>query len=72
MISDINLYQYFQLCKSLLGLASVMNLKNDMPQSRKLLIRALELATEVLGMQHHFVATILNKVLNGDNHTEEG
>lgn len=49
-----------------------MNLKNDMPQSRKLLIRALELATEVLGMQHHFVATILNKVLNGDNHTEEG
>lgn len=63
---------FFQLCKSLLGLASVMNLKNDMPQSRKLLIRALELATEVLGMQHHFVATILNKVLNGDNHTEEG
>ncbi|XP_061175870.1 uncharacterized protein LOC133184810 [Saccostrea echinata] len=54
--------QKLQLCEGLLGLAAVMNLKNDMPQSKKLLIRALELATEVLGRQHHFVAAILNKL----------
>ena len=52
----------WQLCKGLVGLASVINLKNDMPQCKKILIRALELATEVLGNQHHFVAAILNKV----------
>jgi hypothetical protein len=39
-----------------------MNLKNNMPESKKLLIRALELATDVLGRQHHFVAAIFNKV----------
>ena len=40
----------------------MMNLKENMIEAKKMLVRSLELATDVLGRQHHFVAAILNKV----------
>ncbi|KAK3101549.1 hypothetical protein FSP39_004391 [Pinctada imbricata] len=51
-----------QLCQGLLGLASIMNLKDNMVLAKRALIRSLELATDVLGKQHHFVAAILSKL----------
>ena len=39
--------------------------KDDMLEAKKLMTRALELATSVLGKKHHFVADIYTKVRMG-------
>ena len=51
-----------QLAECMLGEATTLLLLSDMKESKKLLIRARELATEVLGPRHHYVAAIINKV----------
>lgn len=51
-----------QLCKCLLGLATVFYMQGNMKESKKLLLRALEQATEILGPGHHYVAAIINKL----------
>ena len=52
----------FQLAEGLLGQATILYLKEDMSEAKKFLIRARELATDVLGPRHHYVAAIINKV----------
>ncbi|KAL3870127.1 hypothetical protein ACJMK2_042738, partial [Sinanodonta woodiana] len=54
--------QKLQLCEGLLGLATVFYLQDNMPEAKKLLVRSLELATDVLGRRHHYVAAIFNKL----------
>ncbi|XP_069101362.1 uncharacterized protein [Argopecten irradians] len=54
--------QKLQLCEGLLGLATVYNLQENKRESKKLLVRCLELATDVLGPNHHYVAAIYNKL----------
>ncbi|KAL5013818.1 hypothetical protein ScPMuIL_008088 [Solemya velum] len=54
--------QKLMMCEGLLGLSNVYYLKENMPESKKLMVRALELSTEVLGKRHHYVAAILNKL----------
>lgn len=53
---------FCQLTEGLLGQATVLTLQGDMLEAKKFLIRAQELAIEVLGARHHFVAAIINKV----------
>ena len=47
----------------MLGLASVYIELDKMDEAKKLMTRALELATEILGRKHHFVAAIFAKVV---------
>ena len=54
--------QKLQLAEGLLGQATVFFLTNQMKDSKIYLTRAKELATEVLGQRHHFVAAITNRV----------
>ncbi|XP_060078987.1 uncharacterized protein LOC132558436 [Ylistrum balloti] len=54
--------QKLQLCEGLLGLATVYNLQENRKEAKKLLVRCLELATDVLGPNHHYVAAIYNKL----------
>ncbi|XP_033745872.1 LOW QUALITY PROTEIN: uncharacterized protein LOC117331312 [Pecten maximus] len=54
--------QKLQLCEGLLGLATVYNLQENKREAKKLLVRCLELATDVLGPKHHYVAAIYNKL----------
>ena len=58
------LLSILQLCEGLLGLANVYIEKADMTEAKKLMTRALELATNVLGMKHHFVVAIFTRVGN--------
>lgn len=51
-----------QLCEGLLGLATVNIGKDDMAGAKKLLTRSLEIALEIFGKKHHFVAAIFTKV----------
>ena len=46
----------------MLGLSSVLYLQDNMRESKKILIRSAELAIEVLGCRHHYVAAVMNKV----------
>ncbi|XP_078619476.1 uncharacterized protein LOC144886633 isoform X1 [Branchiostoma floridae x Branchiostoma japonicum] len=50
------------LVKGLLGLASVKSLKEDQKEAKKLLLRAKEVATSVLGPHHHYVASIVGQI----------
>ncbi|XP_052059702.1 uncharacterized protein LOC127700331 [Mytilus californianus] len=54
--------QKLQLCEGLLGLSSVYIQKEDMLEAKKLMLRALELATFVLGKKHNFVAAIFTRL----------
>ena len=54
--------QKLQLAEGLLGKATVYFLTNEMRDSKIYLTRAKELATDVLGQRHHFVAAITNRV----------
>lgn len=57
-----NVTQKLQLCKGLLGLATVFYMQGNMKEAKKLLLRALEQAKEILGHGHHYVAIIINKL----------
>ena len=54
--------QKLQLAEGLLGKATVYFLTNEMRDSKIYLTRAKELAIDVLGQRHHFVAAITNRV----------
>ncbi|XP_076109505.1 uncharacterized protein LOC143078527 [Mytilus galloprovincialis] len=54
--------QKLQLCEGLLGLSTVYIQKEDMLEAKKLMLRALELATFVLGKKHNFVAAIFTRL----------
>lgn len=54
--------QKLQLCEGLLGLSTVYIQKENMIEAKKLMIRALELATSVLGNKHHFVGAIFTRL----------
>ena len=58
------LHFFLQLCEGLLGLSTVYIQKENMIEAKKLMTRALELATYVLGVKHHFVAAIFTRVRN--------
>ena len=45
-----------------MGLAGVYIQKENMPEAKKLMIRALELSTDVLGKKHAYVASIYTQV----------
>lgn len=51
-----------QVCEGLLGLASVYIEQDKMDGAKKLMTRALQLATDILGRTHHFVAAIFAKL----------
>jgi hypothetical protein len=53
-VSKINfmLHFFLQLCEGLLGLSTVYIQKENMIEAKKLMTRALELATYVLGVKH--------------------
>ena len=51
-----------QLSEGLLGLATIYVQKENMAEAKKLMNRALELAIDVVGNKHHFVAAIFSKV----------
>jgi len=55
-------YDIFQLCEGLLGLAAIHVAKENMAEAKKLLSRALELALKIFGNKHHFVASIFTRV----------
>ncbi|CAG2252128.1 NPHP3 [Mytilus edulis] len=52
----------FYSCVGLLGLSTVYIQKEDMLEAKKLMLRALELATFVLGKKHNFVAAIFTRL----------
>ncbi|XP_013386754.1 TPR repeat-containing protein DDB_G0287407-like [Lingula anatina] len=54
--------QKLKLTEGLLGLAAVKVSKDEAIQAKRILIRARELATEVLGSRHHYVSAIINKI----------
>ena len=55
-------FKFSQLTEALLGWADVLLAQEDMPSAKKYLIRCQEVATEVLGYKHHYVAAISNIV----------
>ena len=61
-MSCIFLVIYLQLTEALLGWADVLIAQDNMPAAKKYLIRCREIATEVLGVRHHYVAAISNIV----------
>ncbi|GAB1604434.1 hypothetical protein Ahia01_000724800 [Argonauta hians] len=54
--------QKLQLCEGCVGLATVLQMKNDMKESKRLLLRSVELSTEMFGHKYHYVAAIINKL----------
>ncbi|XP_064632184.1 uncharacterized protein LOC135490720 isoform X2 [Lineus longissimus] len=54
--------QELLLCEALLGLAAVLIAKDDARNGKLVLLRARELAMNVLGPRHNYVAAIINKL----------
>ncbi|XP_071959587.1 uncharacterized protein [Antedon mediterranea] len=54
--------QKLQLVKALLGLGSVLRLQEKAEQAKGYLKRAQEIATDILGKNHHYVAAIVGQI----------
>ncbi|XP_072040846.1 uncharacterized protein [Amphiura filiformis] len=51
-----------RLVKTFIGLGSVKRQQGDADDAKRCLIRALEVATQVLGSNHHYVASIIGQI----------
>ncbi|XP_070541009.1 uncharacterized protein [Ptychodera flava] len=54
--------QKLKLVEGLLGMGSVLGLQDQPGEAKKVFLRAKEVATDVLGPNHHYVAAIIGQV----------
>ncbi|XP_071959589.1 uncharacterized protein [Antedon mediterranea] len=54
--------QKLQFVKALLGMGSVLRLQEKAEEAKKYLKRAQEIATDILGKNHHYVAAIVGQI----------